>query len=48
LQILRDETNECQYTVSELLDYMETLLNGEDGYFIKYFKQKLKEKIMVV
>ena len=31
-------------TVSELLDYMETFLNGEDGYSIKYFKQKLKER----
>ena len=39
-----DETDECQYSVSELLDYMETFLNGEDGYSIKYFKQKLKER----
>ena len=44
LRKFSDETDECQYSVSELLDYMETFLNGEDGYSIKYFKQKLKER----
>ena len=38
-----DENEECQYSLPELLDYMETFLNGEEGYSMKYFKQKLKE-----
>ena len=39
-----DENDECQYAVSELMEYMETFLNGEEGYSLKYFKQKMIEK----
>ena len=38
-----DDNNECQYAVSDLMKHMETFLNGEKGYSLKYFKQKLKE-----
>lgn len=24
--------DECQYAVSELMEYLETFLNGEEGY----------------
>ena len=27
-----DETDECQYSLSEILELMETFLDGEDGY----------------
>ena len=39
-----DENDECQYAVSELMEYMETFLDGEEGYSLKYFKQKLKQR----
>ena len=39
-----DDNDECQYTVSDLMEHMETFLNGEEGYSLKYFKQKLKER----
>lgn len=38
-----DETDECQYSLSELLEHMETFLHGEDGYSIQYLEKKLKE-----
>lgn len=38
-----DKTDECQYSLSELLEHMETFLHGEDGYSIQYLKKKLKE-----
>lgn len=39
-----DENDECQCFISVLLEHMETFPQGEDGYSIKYFKQKLKER----
>lgn len=30
-----DENDECQYEVSELMEHMETFLNGEEGYSLK-------------
>ena len=39
-----DENDECQYTVSDLMEQMETFLDGEEGYSLKYFKQKLRER----
>lgn len=39
-----DDNDECQYAVSDLMEHMETFLNGEEGYSLKYFKQKLKER----
>lgn len=38
-----DENDECQYSLSELLEYMENFLNGHDGYSLKYFKKNLIE-----
>jgi len=39
-----DDNDECQYAVSDLMEHMETFLNGEEGYSLKYFKQKLKDR----
>ena len=39
-----DENNECQYTIPFLMEQMKTYLNGEDGYSVNYFKQKLQER----
>ena len=43
-----DDNNECQYAVSDLMEHMETFLNGEEDYALKYFKQKLKERNTVL
>lgn len=39
-----DKNDECQYAVSDLMEIMETFLHGEEGYSMKYLKQKLKER----
>ncbi|KAK4315551.1 hypothetical protein Pmani_013242 [Petrolisthes manimaculis] len=39
-----DDNDECQYTVCDLMERMETFLNGEEGFSLKYFKQKLKDR----
>ena len=33
--------DECQYSILELMEYMENFLNGDEGYSMKWFKQKL-------
>ena len=38
-----DGNDECQYSLQELSDYMETFLDGKDGYGIQYLKTKLRE-----
>ena len=38
-----DGNEECQYSISELMEHMGNFLQGEEGYSIKYFKQKLKD-----
>ena len=43
-----DETDECQYSLSELLELMETFLDGEDRYFMQYLKKKLLRSIMAM
>ena len=38
-----DENDECQYSMHEISKYMETFLEGEEGYGTQYLKTKLKE-----
>ena len=38
-----DNNDECQYAVSEWR-HIETFLDGEKGYSLEYFKEKLKER----
>jgi len=38
-----DENDECQYSVAELLEYMDPFLYGQEGYSMKYLKIKLQE-----
>jgi hypothetical protein len=38
-----EENEECQYSVNELSEKMESFLDGVEGYEVKYLKHKLKE-----
>ncbi len=36
-----DENDECQYSLSELLDHMDGYLGGKEGYTLKHLRNKL-------
>ncbi|MCP3929090.1 MAG: hypothetical protein GY705_08320 [Bacteroidetes bacterium] len=42
-----DDNDNWQYTVSNLKVHMETFLNGEEVYSLKYFEQKLIDTQMI-
>lgn len=44
LRSFLDENDECQYSVSVLMEHVETFLQGEKGYAIKYFKQRMTQR----
>ena len=43
LRAFLDDNDECQYSIPELMEYMENFLNGDEGYSMKWFKQKLSD-----
>ncbi len=36
-----DDNDECQYSVHELSEHMDTFLDGHEGYSIKHLKVEL-------